>query len=300
VVSLTAFAQENQIEGGLLLGSSMFLGEMGNSSKEGRPFIADLQWELTGGNIGVYGRYFYKPWLAFRANLQYGRVAGSDSTSDNFGRRLRNLHFKSHIIELSGIAEFRLLRLPRYRGFKNVAKMASVNKRLGHLQPEFTLFAFAGLGAFHFNPRAQYEGKWYSLQPMGTEGQGIIPGKKKYNRIQVSIPMGLEVFFTTNPNLYRIGLEIGYRYTFTDYIDDISTEYADPAQITAVRGPVAGALSNRSIEFTNDANILGNTAPGQMKGDPSDNDTYVFTNFSFTYVIRTMKHTPKYNRDTTD
>lgn len=296
ISSRALYAQEERLEAGLLLGSTQFLGEMGNSEHEGRPFVSDLSWKGIGGSYGGFFRYQFKDWVALRANFNYGKISGADSVSKNFARNLRNLHFKSHIIELTAIGELQIYKVPGYRGFKNILKSASVNRRVSHLQPQLSLSAFAGIGLMHFNPKAYYNGKWYALQPLGTEGQGIYPGTKKYHRLQIAMPVGLQAFVTTNPNLYKLGLEIGWRFITTDYLDDISGKYADPNLILQYRGPLAAALSNRSFDYTDDPAMLANTAPGQKKGNPTNLDSYVFTNLSFTYTFRVKDQVAKYDR----
>ncbi len=289
--SFISTAQEKQWEIGYLMGTSQFLGEMGDSKNEGRPFIYDLQWKLTGLNFGGYVRYHYTPMIAFRANFIYGRLSGADSLSENPERSNRNLHFKSHVIELSGLLEIQLYKTSGIRGFKNVLRSASVSKRIGKNQAEIYVYGFIGIGMFHFNPKAEYKGKWYSLQPLGTEGQGVPGSEKKYKRIQACIPMGLEAFFTTNPKVYRIGLELGWRYTFSDYIDDISGKYADPDQIEKYNGSIARALSSRAVVDP------ANASKGSPRGDPKDKDSYIFTVINFTYIIgRQKQEYPKYKK----
>src|SRR5687768_18195436 len=46
---------------------------------------------------------------------------------------------------------------------------------------------------------------------------------------------------------HRIGLEINWRYTNTDYLDDVSTVYKNPAELPST---TSAALSNRNPELT--------------------------------------------------
>ena len=41
-------------------------------------------------------------------------------------------------------------------------------------------------------------------------------------------------------------LDIGFRKTFTDYLDDVSTVYSDNVAIAAEKGPEAAILADRS------------------------------------------------------
>ncbi|MCH8905099.1 MAG: hypothetical protein IIA45_14425, partial [Bacteroidetes bacterium] len=126
--------------------------------------------------------------------------------------------------------------------------------------------------------------KWYELQPLGTEGQGIVAGKKTYSRTQLSIPAGISIIYKSNSRV-RIGFEIGYRKTFTDYLDDVSTIYFDENILVEQKGTVAGAVSNRTREITTDPDQLVYFQAGSQRGDPTDKDSYIFSVFSINYLL---------------
>ncbi len=70
-------------------------------------------------------------------------------------------------------------------------------------------------------------GEWVDLKPLRTEGQGLIPGREEYKLTQLNIPMGIGVkYFLTET--FHVSSEVLHRKTFTDYIDDVSTNYVDP------------------------------------------------------------------------
>ncbi len=73
--------------------------------------------------------------------------------------------------------------------------------------------------------------------------------------------------------------DIGYRNPTTDYLDDVSGNYADKARFIS---PLAAALSDRSGEKTG----IYTGAAGTQRGDGRKRDTYLFVNFtlSFTFV----------------
>ncbi|HIA13207.1 MAG TPA: hypothetical protein EYN69_14245, partial [Flavobacteriales bacterium] len=110
---------------------------------------------------------------------------------------------------------------------------------------------------FWHNPKAKYQGKWEALQPLGTEGQGVILGLKQYNRVQAQLSSGLGFYYTFKRK-WRLGWELGTRWTFTDYLDDVSTRYVDPAllQDGTPTGDMAAALSNRTNTKLAEANNL--------------------------------------------
>ena len=92
------------------------------------------------------------------------------------------------------------------------------------------------------------------------------------------IPVGIGFKYTLDRS-WGVGLELGIRKTFTDYIDDVSTTYFDFANYSGA-DPLSAQLSDRSNG--SDPNI---TAPGAQRGDPRENDSYMFAIFSLNYKL---------------
>lgn len=201
----------------------------------------------------AYG-YYLNPGLSVRAGLVLGSLSAADSLSSNFGRRVRNLHFRSPIAEVSALLYYEFLPDKKFGVYWR-------NK------PTLSPYVFGGVAIFGFNPRARYQQEWVALQPLGTEGQ-FVPGggyPKPYSLLQVSLPAGggLNYRFASNVS---VSLEIGYRKTFTDYLDDVSTTYVDGKQLLDAKGPVAVALADPS----------GGLAYGSPRGNPGSKDGYLF------------------------
>ena len=72
-----------------------------------------------------------------------------------------------------------------------------------------------------------------------------------------------------------IAIESNFRSTRTDYLDDVSGYYADPEIIEEENGPVAAALSDRSI--------LGGDKENLLRGNPQNNDWYIFTGITLQF-----------------
>jgi len=293
----SSIAQEEkappQLTGGLLIGSSNYLGEMGGKDKDARAHIIDLQMPKTRYAIGAFFRYQTHPLYAFRGNLFYGRLTGDDALSNITGRRTRNLQFRTHILELSVVAELEMIQL-----ISNLKSGGAVRNFLGAKYTAFSVFLYAGVGLFHFEPKAELirgSKDWIKLRPLATEGQGVVKDEKgkdtkKYKPIQLAIPIGLQVTYSRNQAL-RFGLEIGTRWTSTDYLDDASTLYPDPSVFNG--DATAIALSNRSVEYIkdnppteNDQDILDMHQPGSIRGNPKNHDFYFFTTFVVSYNLK--------------
>jgi hypothetical protein len=84
-------------------------------------------------------------------------------------------------------------------------------------------------------------------------------------------------------------LEVGYRKTFTDYIDDVSTDYYDNDKLRRRRGNMAADLADPSKgeipTYTRGTYTYDPTAEGMQRGDPSDKDAYIFTTITFSWKI---------------
>ena len=261
------------------LGASNFLGELGGANQIGTRGFKDLELSTTRPAVVAGLRYKLSPYFALHSHLTYGAVAGDDKLTTEQFRSNRNLNFKSDIFEFNVNLEASIISqkegsIYRLRGVKRSSSY------------EGSVYGFIGLGLFHFNPKGQYNGKWYELQPLGTEGQGISPARSKYKRTQFCIPIGIGGRYFFNRRV-GIGFEFGIRKTFTDYIDDVSKTYYDNEAIIQANGPIAGALADPSI--SKGQGNLNYTAAGQQRGDASQKDAYMFAIFSIHYKLRTGK-----------
>jgi hypothetical protein len=265
-----------RVEGSFSAGPSNFLGELGGGSSVGAHYFKDLNFYSTRYAAILGLRYRVTQYTALRVHFTYVRLSGDDKLSDNYYRNYRNLSFRTNVFELSATLEVSLLKEQlghRYR-IKGVS-----GKKLLQVYP----YVFGGVGIFHFNPQAEYKGKWYDLQPLGTEGQGLVPTRHKYALNQLCIPLGIGVKYAID-NRLSIGVEFGYRVTFTDYIDDVSQTYYDNDKIAAARGPIAAALADRSVN--SDPNV---TAAGQQRGNPNYTDAYMFATIGIHYKLYKSK-----------
>jgi hypothetical protein len=256
------------------LGASNFLGELGGANQIGTNGFKDLELSLTRPALTVGLRYKLTPFLSLHSHLTYGHVKGDDALTEEFFRNNRNLNFKSDIYEFN--VNFEAALLSQREG--GIYRLRGVRRSTSF---EASAYVFAGVGVFYFNPKGELNGRWYALQPLGTEGQGISPAREKYNRVQMCIPVGFGGRYYFNRR-WGVGLEFGVRKTFTDYIDDVSKTYYDNEAIAQKYGEVAAALADKSLGLSE-----VQTLEGQQRGDPRDNDAYMFAFISLNYKLRT-------------
>ncbi len=254
LLSLSASAQWRA---GIFAGGASYLGELND-----KPFARTKP--AIGGSLS----YEFANRLALRTNLTIGTLEGGDQWSgDEFKRLNRNLSFRTNIVELSLVGELTLFNMENMR---------------------WSPYGYAGLAVFRFNPYMKVGSEKVYLQPLGTEGQGIpgAPGQT-YQLTQFAIPVAGGIKFDVTENL-RLGFELGLRRTFTDYLDDISTGYADAAQLLSARGPQAVAYSYRGDEVPGSAPgypDAGYPDKGAIRGNPTVKDFYYFTGLHLAFRI---------------
>ncbi len=278
-------AQQNKkmssLEFGFFLGASNYMGDL----TEG--LVPPLN--RTGPALGMLTRFEINPYWSFKASAIYGRISGSDEDyqSDAFRER-RNLSFRSGVFDVSAQLEWNFL------GYQSTR---STNA--------WSPYLFGGLAVFKYNPKAQFnyveglhdpslasqDGDWVELQPLGTEGQETkqFNDRKYYSLTQLAIPFGFGIKAQLDAN-WAIGFEMGFRKTFTDYIDDVSTDYVDYQIVRGTHGLLANSFRDRSEEkgFVpfEDGDVNG---PGVARGNEKTKDWYSLTGVTITYRIYGIK-----------
>ena len=259
------------------VGGTNFLGELGGANQKGTNFMRDFEISMTRPLLSFGMRYKFLEKLAGKAMLTFGILRGDDKTTNETFRSYRNLNFYSPLVEFEVQGEYSLTR-------ERIGHRYNLRRVRGVKGFKVNTYVFIGLAGFWFNPQGKdADGKWHSLQPLGTEGQGIAPTREKYSRISIAIPYGIGFKYGLTRR-WSIGLEFGVRKTFTDYIDDVSTSYYDNNKIKEVNGDVAAYLADPS-----NGDNPGWTAGGQQRGDPSDKDAYMFMIINLTYKLRASR-----------
>ena len=193
--------------------------------------------------------------IVIRSQLTFAYVTADDKLNSKINAG-RNLNFTSKIYEGHVAAEYYFQNLYQY---------------------SITPYAFAGLAIYHFNPTTKDSaGTKYYLAGLNTEGQGFYKDRKPYNLFQISIPFGGGIRYAVNENIH-IGLELGMRKLFTDYLDDVSTTYVDRNLLLNNRGAKAVELAFRGN---------GTYPPdGSQRGSSKHKDWYYFMGITSSFKI---------------
>lgn len=251
-------ATAQRLEYGVNGFATSYFGELNN----GTTFANNIRY---GG--GMHIRKFINPWFAIRGDVNWARIAGSDNLP-NPGNNpiIRNLSFRSDIIDFNFLGEYHF-------------------REIGIRRNEYrmTPYVFGGLNLYRFNPKAEFAGEWVELKPLSTEGQGFLeyPDRDPYALTQVGIPLGLGMRWAIAKN-WRLAFEASYRLTFNDYLDDVSQTYVNPGILAANRGNLAVLLADRRGELSN---AIPPAADGDVRGEPRNNDAYMFVGFTVSYVV---------------
>jgi hypothetical protein len=189
-------------EAGIALGTSSYSGELTTS------IIDPKHLHFAGG---AFVRYHPSRFVGLRLQAMYGSLSGNDADSKDAINQIRNLSYKSHIFDAAVSADFFVL---------------GYNPEKSNM---FSPYLSVGLSVFNFNPKAKHFDpnlfdQWVELQPLHTEGQGSIAGRTEYKRTQAAVPLSIGLLYAVHSHI-NIGLEVGYRVTFTDYLDDVGLYY---------------------------------------------------------------------------
>lgn len=260
--SKPVFAQRSQnrpyVGYNITLASSHFLSDLGGRDADGSHGPADLDIASTRYGLGT-GIFFHTPsGLSVITDVHFARLYGDDKEAKS-SRTRRNLHVRTDI-------------------FETIVKVEYTFNRSG-------IYMNLGGGLCFFKPKAQLEGTWYDLRPLGTEGQNIDPEKSVYNKYTPIIPFGVGKKFELNNNM-SIAIDYSFRKAFTDYLDDVSTRYYDKEAIGDHSGDVAKQLSSRAS-----ADVSSSAEPGSIRGNPNFNDNYFFIGFKLSSPFQSTHKT---------
>ena len=210
--------------------------------------------------------YRLSPHVDIVGNYFNGEIVGADSLSIQEYNIKRNLHFQTKIWEASFRADYKLFGQQTRK--KNRA---------------FTPYVFIGIGYFHFNPKAVHNGQLIELQPLGTEGQYIDGGNypKPYKLYQLSVPLGIGIEARIS-NAFSIRVEVSNHFAFTDYLDDLSGNYADSAKLL---------ITPNGVLAFDMASNLNRSYPteGSGRGNPKHNDTFMNAGISILYTPELLR-----------
>lgn len=255
-LTLIAFSTEEvsaqQHEVGILVGASNYFGDINTN----------YGFRYTRPAGSVFYRFNLSNYVSFRASGSYGRIGGSDEFVDKPFQQVRNLSFNSDIFESTLQAEFNFFKY-----------------EIENVHHFYSPYLATGITLFHFKPMATLDGENFELQNLGTEGQAApdISGKEKYPLWNIAVPVsfGLKWWIA---NRFSFNAEVGYRITFTDYLDDVSNTFVDDF----ILGDEAAELADRSDEVV----IVPIGLENKQRGFAQNKDHYFFGQVGLSWTFR--------------
>lgn len=251
-----AIVQEGEI--GFSVGAAQYFGDLNPNPRFNTPNLA----------ASVFFRKNLGSYVAIRVAGSYAFLAYADklNTYNEFMYR-RNLSFNTSVWEGAIQGDFNFFKYIPGSNFHR-----------------FTPYITFGLGVFSYNPYTYYQGQKVYLRPLGTEGQGssAYPDRKPYGSMAVCFPLGVGVKYSVSRQV-NIGFEVLYRFTTTDYIDDVSKTYAPNAQpqyLPNGQPTLWYALEDRSNETGEPIGIQG-----RQRGYSNQKDSYLTAQFTVSFNL---------------
>lgn len=251
----------------------MFSFGLGVSSYHGdlHDVVYDGLGSAVGSNIGIGMRRKFGSQISLRFDLNLYGIGGDDADNgflngkdpDQRGgpregqgdtRFVRNLSFQSRNIEASLFFTFNLIPVN-----------GSYTRR-----PVINPYLLLGIGFTTNNPSAIHPttGDKVNLRELNTEalaGTG-------YGSTALVIPLGIGIRLKATQYI-DILFEAARRFTFTDYLDDVSTEF--PSLDALRNADRIGSITDAELLF--DRSVEGGyeaRRPGDDRGNPEKNDSY--------------------------
>ena len=284
-------------EYGISIGSSFMLSDLGGTIGRGKGFLADFDLIASRAALGFNYRNNYSQRIALRLNLTYTTLSAADentragvASQDGFFRRIRQFDTRTHLGEAVLTTEY---------NFKPFVT--------GDLNTRFTPFVGLGVGVAYYQPQTLVDGKWRNLRPLHTEGQmirkggnnagniqiGYFPLREQYSLFTLIAPINIGVKYNYSRNVMFV-FEIGYRFTNTDYLDDVSRSYPqlDEVLVTVGVDPNSTDAQNEYNRYVNpgafitdDEGVAIKPSYGvnEQRGNPSNKDGYGYSSMLSVY-----------------
>jgi hypothetical protein len=251
-------------EFGISAGAAHYFGDLNTRAKFNRPKPS----------VGVFFRKQFGNYIGLRVGAHFAQLGYSDVYNSNEFQHRRNLSFNTNVWELALQGDFNFFKFvpgdPDYR---------------------FTPYITLGVGAFSYDPYAYYLGQKVYLRPLGTEGQGYVqyPDRKPYGTMALCVPFGIGFKYNVTPRV-NVGFEVVHRFTNTDYLDDVSTTFVDPAifpKLPDGTASTAELLQDRSYETGEPIGFVNGTS--RQRGYPKQKDQFVTAEVTLSFNLTSYR-----------
>jgi hypothetical protein len=197
--------KQQRLEAAGGLGITQFFGDVGGYSQgENIIGLKDISFIQTRFNITGALKYKLMRDFNIRFNMVYGKLFASDSRGSN---EARGFEAKTTIFEPTLMGEYYFIKSDLGDSYLFNQGRSS---RGGNLMSALEFYVFAGIGGVSYNAKVNDQ-----LAAQNLQHSGFAP----------VIPAGLGVNLLFQPE-FNVGVEIGGRYAFTDYLDGYTSQYS--------------------------------------------------------------------------
>jgi hypothetical protein len=187
------------------IGTSHFFGDIGGYTQgENVLGLKDIIIYQTRFNVGTGIRYRIMPLLSARLSLTYAMLHATDETGSN---EERGYESNTSAFETSAIGEFYFLRNKNDNSYSyNKGKKTKFRKVIESID----LYAFAGIGGLAYSVKGN---------------DALIAGGMADGGFTAVMPAGVGFNMSVSPD-YSLGMELGGRYSMSDYLDGYTSQYS--------------------------------------------------------------------------
>jgi len=208
------------------LGTANIYGDIGGAqiSSENLYGFKDYQIKFTRPSLAFGGKYKVNHRVYARVNFAGAFLQGDDTDTQNAIINPDPLHpgrkggyaFKSWVVEPSVMGEFYII--PESRSMVSDA----IYNRRGMVNGFrlYNVYLFAGVGAVVNFPTV-----WYMQTGEILVTDDYQRPEDSFQRAGLVLPVGIGVR-TDLTSYWTIGVELGRRYTFTDYVDGYTSQFS--------------------------------------------------------------------------
>jgi hypothetical protein len=194
-----------RIEATAGIGTTQFFGDIGGfSHTENILGFKDISLRQTRFNFTTSLRYRILEDVSARINLAFGYLHATDAKGSNV---TRGYDAVTSIFEPSIIGEYSFIKNKTENSYLFLRGRS--NGR-GTLMSSLDFYVFAGVGGVKY---------------MVKGNEALVARGMNTGGFALAIPLGLGTDFTFSP-AFNFGIEIGGRYTTSDYIDGYTSQYS--------------------------------------------------------------------------
>ena len=253
-------------EFGVSIGAGHYFGDLTTGMK-----IYNLKPKLA---AGAYFQKQFNNYVGLKIGANYCFLGYADKYSSYINdrpKKFRNLSFNTDLWELNISGSFNFFRFqPGFREYS------------------FTPYVSLGIGVFSYDPYAFLGNQQYMLRPLGTEGQNDkinYPNLNPYGTMAMCFPLAFGMKYNISDKINIFG-ELSYRFTTTDYLDDVSGNYAPDAFPNDANGnsSVGFLLQDRSYEWGVSSGIKG-----RQRGNSLQKDGYATAQIGISFNLSSYR-----------